>query len=203
MLNLKKVAITGSPATGKSSVCKFFKKLGAYCLDADEIVHRIYSKNEACKKQILKLFGTHVVVNGKISRKKLADVVFSNPNQLQTLEKIVHPLVIQEIQNEYTSVSSSDYPLFVVEVALLFESHFETWFDYTILIYSDEEKSRQRFMQKNGDAQQFSKRTHRMIPQNQKKQTVDFVIENHGDLQELFKQTETIYHQLLHTNRSL
>ena len=72
---MKKVAVTGGVASGKSVVCQFFKECGAYVVDADAIVHRLLSSDTAIKEQIIHLLGTEIVVGTQIDRKKLAEIV--------------------------------------------------------------------------------------------------------------------------------
>ena len=79
MLKLKKIAITGSLATGKSSLCSIFQELGAYVVSADQIVHQLLSLNTTYAKQVTRLLGDEIVVHNSIDRKKVAYIVFQSP----------------------------------------------------------------------------------------------------------------------------
>ena len=92
-----KIAVTGGISSGKSSVCRIFEKLGAYVVDADDIVHDLLKNNLDVRDEIVALLGDDVVVDGEIDRKKIAQKVFTNRASLVALEKIVHPLVYGKI----------------------------------------------------------------------------------------------------------
>jgi len=91
MLKLVKIAITGGVASGKSSVCRFFQELGAYVVNADAIVHKLLDPSSDLGKQIIQLFGT-------LSRKRLSEIVFEDPEKLEKLEKLLHPAVLKKIE---------------------------------------------------------------------------------------------------------
>ena len=93
MLTLKRVAVTGGLSSGKSSVCFFFKELGAYVVNADDIVHTLLSTDTQLINKVKLLFGENVIVDGKIDRSKVAKIVFQ-------LEGIL-PHIEDNFQDEY------------------------------------------------------------------------------------------------------
>lgn len=113
MLTLRKVAITGGLSCGKSSVCRFFKELGAHVVSADEIVHQLLSPTQRLGQQVIALIGGDIVVNGKIDRSIIAKKVFDNKRLLHSLEELIHPVVLNEIEKQYQQVSNQGKaPLF-------------------------------------------------------------------------------------------
>ena len=101
MLTLRRVGITGGLACGKTAVRKVFEELGAYVVDADEIVHKLLSPNTSIGKQVTDLLGKDILTDGQIDRGKIARKVFNDQLLLQALEKIIHPAVMLEIERQY------------------------------------------------------------------------------------------------------
>jgi dephospho-CoA kinase len=196
VLTLKKVAVTGGVASGKTRVCQILKKYtGGYYLSADEIVHQLLSSNAAVIQKVVDLLGTEILTAHKIDRNKVAEKVFDDLHKLDALEKILHPEVEKEIINHYNKLKSLDrYPVLIVEIPLLFESNMDAIFDVTIAIVCDEKLSARRF--DKGKAE-FEKRTKRQMHQDEKAKRADFVIANNSDLQTLEKNTKEIASKLL------
>ena len=119
MLNLKRVAVTGGIASGKSTVTGVFQKLGAFVVSADQIAHQCLSPSSPLSYQVVSLLGTEVLSGDSIDRKKVAEVVFGNADLLHKLEALIHPYVAEEIKNSWQNAKNAQkYPLFVAEVPL-------------------------------------------------------------------------------------
>ena len=101
MLRLKKIAVTGNVASGKSTVCLFLKECGAYVVNADSIVHKLLSPETTLGKSIINLLGYDVIIDGQFDRRAIAEKVFKDYSLLKDLEKILHPEVQKEINKEY------------------------------------------------------------------------------------------------------
>ncbi len=189
MLKLRKIAITGGIASGKSTVCRFFQEHGAYIIDSDALTRELLSKNDIIKK-IINIFGNEVLENNKINKKKLAEIAFDNPKKLQLLENLIHPYVFKEIDKQYQKAKKENkYRFFVVEIPLLFETHKETEFDYIITIEAEEKKAKDRMILSLED---YKKRQKRLFSINEKIKQSDFVIHNTKDLEYLKREVEKI-----------
>ena len=81
MLNLRKIAITRSLAAGKSTVGRILQEFGAYVVDADEIVHSLLSPNTQIGQKVIELLGSDIVAGNQLDRKKISEIVFSDPNK--------------------------------------------------------------------------------------------------------------------------
>ena len=101
MLNLKRVAVTGSLSSGKSTVCQLFEQWGAYVVNADRLLHRVFSAQTSLGRRIYSLFGSKVFDGSFINRARIAEIVASEPKLLTELEEICHPYVNREIQRHY------------------------------------------------------------------------------------------------------
>lgn len=198
MLKLKKIAVTGGLAAGKTTVCQLFKELGAYVVSADEIVHQLLSPDTAVGQQVISLLGSDIVSGQEFDRKKIAAKVFTKPDLLRALEEILHPAVFDEIEQRYRQAQKEEkYPLFIAEIPLLFESEREGRFDAVINVYTDTNISLQRFMhQTHQPAEEFEKRMIRQIEPGKKSAKASYIIENNGELKQLKTTVKTLYIQL-------
>lgn len=195
---LKKIAVTGGLASGKSTVCKIFRDLGAHVVSADEIVHNLLSSKTALGQQVIDLIGNDVVVNGQIDRSKIAKKVFNNRALLQSLQNILHPAVGVEIEKQYQQVKTEGHvELFVAEIPLLFEGGKKGNFDATVAVVADSESSRQRFMASTGyDKEEYDKRMAQQLSPEEKAKRADYVINNRGTLQQLQQTVIKLYKSL-------
>lgn len=200
MLKLKKIAVTGGVATGKTTVCKLFKKLGAYVVSADEIVHQILSQestpNTLIKQKIVALLGEDIIHEKQLDRKKIAKRVFSNPSMLFQLEQILHPFVFEEIQRLYEiACEEKKYKLFIAEIPLLFETKSQCLFDSVVTVVADESLCRERFMQDH-EPDEFDKRMQRQLFPGKKADQSHYIIENNGSEKQLKTNVQALYSQL-------
>ncbi len=197
---LSKVAVTGGLSCGKSSVCRFFKELGAHVVSADEIVHQLLSSPKtSLGQQVIALLGADIVVDGRIDRNQIAKKVFNDPAWLISLEKLLHPAVLSEIENRYQQVNNQgDVALFVAEIPLLFEVAGENYFDYTIAVHAPIDVCRRRFISATGHAAaEYDKRMTRQFSAEDKAKRADFVIENHGSTEEMHKAVCHLFNKLV------
>lgn len=188
---LKKIAVTGAIASGKSTVCHVFRELGAYVVSADQIVHQLLT-SASTSQQVIELLGSRIVCDGVIDRKKVADIVFTNPTLLQELERLIHPLVFREIKKEFQKASEKMYSLFVAEVPLLFEAGFHTWFDAIIAVVASKNTRRGRA----ADDQEFSRRAEMQSTSDDIASKVTFIIENEGTIDALRETVKQLYYQI-------
>jgi dephospho-CoA kinase len=191
VLSLRKIAITGKLASGKSTVGRILQEYGAYVVDADEIVHSLLSLNTPTGKKVVELLGPEIVAGNQIDRRKISEIVFSDFKKLTSLENILHPAVKQEINKLFDHVKNNPtYKMFVAEVPLLYESGMEKDFDLVIAVIADEKVARQR-----STAAQFDQRYARQ--HKDKASKADFVITNNGDLNLLRSSIDEILDRLI------
>ena len=102
---MKKVAVTGGIASGKSTVLVLFQELGAYTIDADAIVHQLLPLHTDLGKRIVALLGDAVVIEGQLNRTAIARKVFRDLSLLKKLEEQIHPEVQKQIETHYERIS--------------------------------------------------------------------------------------------------
>ena len=194
MLDLKKVGITGGLSSGKTTVCQFFKKLGAYVVSADEIVHKLLSPNTPIGQEVIRLLGEEILREDRIDRAQVAKQVFENKEKLKLLEKILHPAVLKEIEEEFNQVKNQEnYSLFVAEVPLLYESEGHDQFDTVVAVVADRPIAKRRF--KSSEEEFEMRMTHQLTPE-EKSGKADYTISNDQDLPALERQVAQLYSQL-------
>ena len=198
MLKIKKIAVTGGLAAGKTTVCQIFKELGAYVVSADEIVHQLLSPGTAVGQQVVKLLGSDIMSGQDFDRRKIAAKVFSQPSLLRTLEAIIHPAVFNEVERKYQQIArEKKHPLFVAEIPLLFEAGEQSRFDAVITVQADKELCKKRFVQQTQQPiDEFEKRMTRQMTPLEKASQAHYTIDNNGDIEQLKTQIKTIYSQL-------
>lgn len=203
MLTLLKVAITGGVASGKSTVCRFFKELGAYVVNADAIVHELLTLRSDLGQQVVRLLRIPTPSDEKRFREIIAERVFKDPNLLASLEKILHPAVLQKIEELFLEASKKGtYTYFVVEIPLLFEIENEKFYDVVVAVLSDEETARKRFEQSGFPTGEYAKRMQRQISPAKKAMLADYTLINKGSLEDLKTQV-TLLNQTLQKNQEL
>jgi dephospho-CoA kinase len=197
MLRLKKIAITGGVASGKSTVCRLLQELGAYVVNADLIVHELLTPQTEIGQRVIQMLGADIVSAGVIDRKRVAERVFVNPSLLQALEQLIHPAVIQRIEESYREVSKQGIAsLFVVEMPLLFEIGAEKTYDHVVAILTEESLAKQRWIEAGLPPEEYARRMHRQIQPSHKALRAHFTISNNGSIQDLRNQVVALYKTL-------
>lgn len=181
---LKKIAVTGGIATGKTTVCQMFEEMGAAVLFADQIVHELFTSNKALIEKTAKEFGADLLKNGQIDRKALGDLVFKDPKKLKKLEAILHPMVLDQIEEEYAKAKGL---FFVVEIPLLYEIGAEERFDTVIAVVADEKIAKKRFVEKGFSEEEFERRSQRQLKPEEKASKAHFILTNNGTMENLRK----------------
>jgi len=129
---MRKIAITGGIASGKSKLSNFLKSKGEVVIDLDEISHTLTDSDEDTINEIAKIFGDDIKrKSGGIDRKLLASKVFSNSENKKRLEEILHPRIRQVMMNEINLLEEDNV---FVEVQLLAEKNMESLFDHIIIV---------------------------------------------------------------------
>ncbi|MBD1430916.1 dephospho-CoA kinase [Sphingobacterium litopenaei] len=190
-----KVGITGGIGSGKSFVAKIFKTMGIPFYDADKEAKLIMTRSVIIREGLIQAFGEEVYFeDGSLNRKWLSAQVFNNPEKLELLNTIVHPVVIQDAV-DWANTQTSCYSL--KEAALLFESGSYKTLDYTILVVAPEELRIERVMNRDGvSREEVLNRINKQMPEEEKRKLADFIIVNNG-IQPLIPQLYEIHKQLI------
>ncbi len=188
--------LTGSLASGKSSVLVMLKKKGANIFDADQQAHKYYrNKKGGVYKKVVKKF-PQCVDEGRINRKLLREIVFSDKAKLKVLERIVHPEVIKDLSTWIRSRKKRK-GTYVAEVALLFEKKLQSKFEGVILVNVKRSILIDRIMKKykfsKGEAR---RRLAFYKPIREKIKGADYIIDNNKSLKSLKKEVDLLWKKI-------
>jgi len=179
-----RIALTGGIGSGKSTALLMFAARGAAVLDSDRVVHDLLDRSEV-RARVEAGLGIGPLPFGDEGRRRLAEIVFAEDEQLKRLEEIIFPLVAEEIDHWLaTSEEVASAPLAVVELPMLFEAHMETGFDRVVLVTAPEEIRQSRHAGRVGLAD-FERRASRQLPEAEKRARSNFVFDNTGSPEEL------------------
>jgi len=120
---MKVIGLTGGIGSGKSTVSQFLAELGAVILDADKVGHEAYKPNTEVWREVVAAFGRQVLTpSGDIDRKKLGEIVFSNPKSLSRLNQIMHPRMYDMVKAKIEGYHRQGVDVVVLEAPLLIEA---------------------------------------------------------------------------------
>lgn len=145
---MKLIGLTGTIASGKTTVSEYLIQKGYKIIDADKISHKVTNIGNRGYKAILKLFPQVIDAENNIDRKKLSGIVFSDKNQLQLLNETLHPIILDEIDNKIKE--SQSYHIVFLDAPLLFETGLDKKCDLVLLIAVDEQIQIQRLTKRDG-----------------------------------------------------
>ena len=187
------IALTGGISTGKSTVCNLFKLHGFLTIDADKIAHKLLDENS---DKIIEMFGKQYVENGKVLRKELGKIIFSNEDNKLKLEALLHPLIKEEIIKESKIYEEQNKPYFV-DIPLFFEKmHYPI--PKSLVIYTPKELQVQRLMKRDNINEQEAKlKISNQMDIEEKKNLADMVIDNSKDLKHLQNEVEKIIGEII------
>jgi dephospho-CoA kinase len=174
-----KVGLTGSIAVGKSFVVECFRELGCHVLDADYTAREVVEPGTIGLQRIVETFGEEVLDGDKLDRAKLGAIVFTNEKKRQTLNSIVHPLVIER-QNEWITKTEASDPggIAIIDAALMIESGGYKRFDKLIVVWCRADIQLARLMARSGlSHDEAVGRIAAQMPQEEKKSYADYLID--------------------------
>jgi dephospho-CoA kinase len=184
------LAITGSIGMGKSTVAAMFAEAGIPTFDADATVRMLQGPGGRLVPEIESRFpGT--TRDGAVDRDALSTAVLGDPDELAALEAIVHPAVHHE--RTRFIVENGDAPALLFDIPLLFETGGDAAFDKVIVVSAPAEMQRERVMARPGmTMEKFDQILARQLPDAQKRERADFVVDTSGNLTETRRQVDAI-----------
>lgn len=197
-----RVGLTGGIGCGKSTVAAMMGELGCHVLNADKMAHGLIARGEPAYEEIRKHYGDSILArDGSIDRSRLAAIVFSNPAQLASLNDIVHPRVLHDLDRELEQVSRLDpHGIAVVEAALLIEAGYHTKLDRLVLVTCTREQQLERLTNPTlGRAmprEQAEQRIASQMPLEEKRKLGHDEIDCSGSLDYTRKQVQMLVQEL-------
>jgi dephospho-CoA kinase len=188
------VGLTGSIASGKSTVAAMLAARGAWVVDADRAGHSLQEPGTACHRQIVEAFGSDILeANGRIDRGRLGARVFADPEARGRLEAILHPALWEACREEVRRAEAAGAWLAVVDAALLLEAGQREWLDALVVVTAPEEAQIQRLQEQRGLGEAEARlRLHSQWSSQAKAAHADVVIDNGGALAATAAQVERL-----------
>ena len=173
------LGLTGSIGMGKSTTAKLFAEAGVPVYDADATVHQIYEGEAA---PVIEAAFPGSTVDGKVDRAKLSAKVVHDPAAMKQLEALVHPMLRAHHQKFLDDAERSGAPVAVVDIPLLFETGGEKRVDAVVVVTTSLETQRERILARdNMTAEKLDHILARQIPDAEKRERADFVVDtSHG-----------------------
>lgn len=193
------VALTGNYGMGKTTVLDMFRDLGAATLKTDQVVDTLL-KDASVLGAIRKEFGNEVFSGDRdLNREKLSSVVFRDSGKREILEKILHPLVFERIEEFLKGMVNwvAGKGVVIIEIPLLFEKDYTKRFSKNIVVYTDEEIALKRLGELGITRDNAMLRLSAQMPVKEKVKRADFVIDNSGSLEHTKAQVRETYQRLV------
>lgn len=196
---MKIIRLTGGIGSGKSVVASFFSEFGAKVINADSIAHELLKPQSELWKAIVGHFGNSILnEDGTINRKKLGSIVFNNPDELQFLNSIMHPVISQRIQELIDFHKSSGTQYLVIDAPLVHEVGRANQDKPTVVVICDDELRIKRVMERDSiSREEVIRRIQSQLPQEKKAMLADYVIDNSGSIEETRKKAFEVWKRII------
>jgi dephospho-CoA kinase len=192
------VGLTGGIASGKSTVAAMFAELGIPVIDADQLARAVVEPGTSGLARIVSAFGEGVLDSqGKLDRKALGDLVFSDPRGRETLNAIMHPLIAAAGVERIAALQDCPAPYLLYEAALLVETGTHERFAALIVVHAAQEVQRKRLLSRDGlTVEEAESRIASQLPTEHKLAVADYVVNNDGDVQATRRRVRAIHREL-------
>jgi len=192
---MKIIGITGGVGAGKTRILEYLNnKYGATICQTDAVGKKLQKKGTKCFEDIVACFGTEILdEKGELNREKLASIVFTDNMKLAKLNAIVHPAVQEEVEKKIAKEKKKNTNLFIIESALLIESHYDKMCDEVWYVYADAQARKKRLVYERGyDPRKVDDIIAAQLPKDMFMKHCDRVIDNNNIFEETQMQLDGI-----------
>jgi len=196
---MKVIGLTGGIGSGKSTVSRFLAELGAVIIDADKVGHEVLGTSSQVRRELLATFGWQVIApSGKVNRKKLAEIVFQDPQSLSQLNQIMHPRIYDTVKAQLEEYRKQGAGVVVLEAPLLIEANWTSLVDEVWVTVASESTVLRRLKEKFGLSEPESLvRMHCQLPSDERVKHADVIIDTDCALGELKAKVKELWQRLL------
>ena len=189
----KIIGITGGIASGKSTVTNFLRQEGYKVVDADALVHKLQNPGGRLYRILLEHFGQEIILeNGELNRPLLASLIFSNPSKLEWSKETQGEVIREELATLRDQLAQTE-DIFFMDIPLLFEQGYESWFDEIWLVYVDKKTQIERLMNRDHmNVEEAQARLESQWSLSKKKKLASHIIDNSGTQKELVEQVASL-----------
>ncbi|ECB9806559.1 dephospho-CoA kinase [Listeria monocytogenes] len=189
----KTIGLTGSVATGKSTVSNMIQQAGIPLVDADIAARKVVEPGTEGLKEIVAYFGEEILLaDGTLDRAKLGEIIFKDNEKREKLNEITHPRVKDYMLEARERFFRAGEELVFFDIPLLFESHLESLVDQIVVVWTTPETELKRLMERNNLTKEDAlRRIESQMGIDEKARKADFVIDNNESLEKTQKQVYT------------
>lgn len=195
------IGVTGAPGSGKTTVGKMFADLAGEIVSLDKVGHELLNEDDV-REEIRQTFSSGVcrIIDGEISREKLAGVVFADPAELEKLNRIMHPKMVDRVKARVAQWREGGPEEgasgFVIEGALLIEMGLAASCDRVVLVTVPREERLARLSRSRGwDENELARREQPQLDDDARRARADAVVENVGDMDEIRDRVKTLWEE--------
>ncbi|WP_210468622.1 dephospho-CoA kinase [Sporosarcina sp. 6E9] len=188
------IGLTGSIASGKSTVSNMLKERGFPIVDADKIARQVVEPGTPVIKKIAEHFGDEILnEDGSLNREKLGERIFKNGEERNKLNAIIHPAIRNEMIRQKEQWISDGAKTVILDIPLLFESKLQSFVEKIIVVSVTPEIQKQRLIARNDlTEREATDRITSQLPMSEKESGADAIIDNNGTVEETKRQVETL-----------
>ena len=189
------IGVTGGIGSGKSEVARLLAGFGANLISADQVGHEAYTRQSEAWVAVVEAFGEGVLqASGDIDRQKLGAVVFSDPSEMDRLNKIMHPRMANIVEKKIDSFRDNGSEVVIVEAAVLFEAGWERLVDEVWMVSAPVEMIVDRLKSRNGlSSYEARQRITSQMSTEERLKRSDVEVDNSGDVSELRSAVKTLW----------
>ena len=189
----KIIGITGGIASGKSTVTNFLRQKGFEVVDADALVHQLQKPGGRLYQILVEHFGEKVLLeDGELNRPLLARLIFSNSEEREWSKQTQGQIIREELGSLRDKFAQTE-DLFFMDIPLLFEQDYASWFDETWLVYVRRDTQLDRLMNRDQLSQESAEtRLASQWPLEEKKKFATYILDNNGSRGQLLSQVVTL-----------
>ena len=193
----KIIGITGGIASGKSTVTEFLRQKGFQVVDADAVVHQLQKPGGRLYQVLVEHFGEKVLLeNGELNRPLLASLIFSNPEEQEWSKRTQGEIIREELaalRNQFALTEA----LFFMDIPLLFEQNYASWFDETWLVYVNRDVQLERLMKRDQISKEAAEsRLNSQWPLERKISLASHCLDNNGNQEQLIAQVVQLLEEM-------
>ena len=184
----KIIGITGGIASGKSTVTNFLRQQGFQVVDADAVVHQLQKPGGRLFEALVQHFGQKIILeNGELNRPLLASLIFSNPEEREWSKQIQGEIIRKELATLRDQLAQTE--VFFMDIPLLFEQDYVSWFDETWLVYVNRDVQVERLMKRDQlSKDEAESRLAAQWPLEKKKDLASHILDNNSNQEQLLTQ---------------
>ena len=193
----KIIGITGGIASGKSTVTEFLRQKGFQVVDADAVVHQLQKPGGRLYQVLVEHFGEKIFLeNGELNRPLLASLIFSNPEEQEWSKRTQGEIIREELaalRNQFAQTEA----LFFMDIPLLFEQDYASWFDETWLVYVNRDVQLERLMKRDQISKEAAEsRLNSQWPLERKISLASHSLDNNGNQEQLIAQVVQLFEEM-------